>query len=137
MRLVFVDTAYWIAVTNPNDPWHAAAERARKDIGDARFVTTDEVLTEFLTKLSKPRPRIRSKIAEAVREIMQDPNVEVIPQSRDSFIKGLELYEQRKDKGYSLQDCVSINVMRSKSIQEILTADHHFEQERFIILMRK
>ena len=82
MKRVFVDTAYWIAVMNPNDPWHDAAERARKDIGDAQFVTTEEVLTECLTGLSKSGPRMRSKIAESVREIMRNPNVDVIPQSR-------------------------------------------------------
>ena len=137
MKRVFVDTAYWIAVMNPNDQWHDAAERARKDLGNARLVTTDEVLAEFLTGLSRAGPRMRSKTAESVREIMQDANVDVIPQSRDSFIKGFELYEQRKDKEYSLQDCISMSVMQSKSIREILTADHHFEQEGFIILMRK
>ena len=137
MKRVFVDTAYWIAVTNPNDQWHDAAQQARKDLGDVRLVTTDEVLTEFLTGLSEFGPRIRSKAAEAARRIMRNPNVDVIPQSKDSFIKGLKLYEQRDDKEYSLQDCISMSVMRSKSIQEILTADHHFEQEGFIILMRK
>ena len=51
-------------------------------------------------------------------------------------MSGLERYEQRRDKSYSLQDCVAMNVMESEDIREILTSDHNFEQERFTILMK-
>ena len=40
------------------------------------------------------------------------------------------------DKGYSLQDCVSMNVMESEGINHVLTNDRHFEQEGFVVLMR-
>ena len=30
-----------------------------------------------------------------------------------------------------------MNVMEAESITEILTNDHHFEQEGFVVLMRK
>ena len=135
MNVVFVDAAYWIATANPNDQWHDVAERAREKLGDARLVTTDEVLAEFLTALSKFGPDLRTRAARTVGEIIANPNVEVIPQTRDSFLKGLELYKQRNDKSYSLQDCISMNVMASRSIVEVLTSDLNFEQEGFTILM--
>jgi predicted nucleic acid-binding protein len=72
-----------------------------------------------------------------VRAILGDPNVRVVPQSRDSFLKGLERYANRQDKTYSLTDCVSMNVMQGESIAEILTNDHHFEQEGFVVLVKK
>ncbi len=50
-------------------------------------------------------------------------------------MKGFELYNARLDKGYSLTDCVSMNVMREQNISEILTNDDHFEQEGFQILL--
>jgi predicted nucleic acid-binding protein len=40
------------------------------------------------------------------------------------------------DKGYSLTDCFSMSVMRERGMDEILTADHHFEQEGLIALLR-
>ena len=72
-----------------------------------------------------------------VRAILSNPNVKVVPQSRDSFLRGLELYEQRGDKEYSLTDCISMNAMRSEAITDALTNDRHFEQEGFTILMKK
>jgi predicted nucleic acid-binding protein len=53
-----------------------------------------------------------------------------------SFLGGLKFYELRGDKEYSLIDCISMNAMKSESIDEILTNDHHFEQESFALLIR-
>lgn len=53
MKEVFVDTHYWVAIANPNDQWHEAAKSAKRALGDVKLVTTDEVLIEFLSFLSK------------------------------------------------------------------------------------
>jgi predicted nucleic acid-binding protein len=60
----------------------------------------------------------------------------VIPQSRDSFLAGLELYRARTDKGYSLTDCISMQTMRREGLTDALTNDRHFEQEGFHALFR-
>jgi predicted nucleic acid-binding protein len=137
MKAVFADSLYWIAIARPGDPWSTDALRAKADLGEVRIVTTDEVLTEFLTALSGGGPKLRQQAASIVREIIANPNVRVIPQSRDSFLDGLKLYELRADKEYSLIDCISMNAMRSESIAEILTNDHHFEQEGFAVLIKE
>ena len=137
MRAVFADSLYWIAIARRGDPWSAAAHRAKAELGEVRIVTTDEVLAEFLTALSGGGPKLRQQAAGIAREIIANSNVRVIPQSRDSFLGGLKFYEQRRDKEYSLTDCVSMNAMRAESLSEALTNDHHFEQEGFAILMKK
>ena len=48
--------------------------------------------------------------------ILQDAAVRVIPQSRESFLAGLDLYRARPDKGYSLTDCVSMQTMHRESL---------------------
>ena len=100
------------------------------------LVTTDEDLTEFLTALSRGGRTLRTRGANAVRTMLEDPAVMIVPQSRQSFLNGVSRYEQRLDKGYSLQDCVSMNVMEAEGITDILTSDRHFEQEGFNILMK-
>ncbi len=70
-----------------------------------------------------------------VRAILTNPNVTVLPQSHVSFLRGLDLYGQRLDKEYSLTDCIAMNAMREKSVTKILTADHHFTQEGFEVLI--
>ena len=137
MRSVFADTVYWIATAMPNDQWRASAREARRRLGRVELVTTDEVLIEFLSALSRGGPRVRSAATQAVRAMLSSSNVRVVPQSRESFRRALDRYEARGDKGYSLQDCASMNVMEAESITEILTSDRHFEQEGFTVLMRR
>jgi len=136
MKKIFSDTQYWIAIVNPGDSFASAAKAARLSIGEAFIVTTDEVLIEFLSALSKGE-HMRKQAAHMVRAILENPNVTVIPQTRDSFLKGLTFYETRSDKEYSLTDCISMNVMKDESLVEVLTNDHHFDQEGFTVLIKK
>ena len=39
----------------------------------------------------------------------------------DFFLGGMQLYEQRPDKEYSLTDCISMNAMRRESVNKIPT----------------
>ena len=137
MRTVFADTVYWIALARPDDQWHDAAREAGREPGRATIVTTDEVLTEFLAALSRGGPSIRLAAARLVRTLLSHPDIRVVRQSRRSFENGLTRYEARSDKGYSLQDCVSMNVMEAESIAEVLTNDRDFEQEGFTLLMKQ
>jgi predicted nucleic acid-binding protein len=73
--------------------------------------------------------------AAAVRDVVEDQNIEIVLHTRDYLLNGLALYEARPDKGYSLTDCVSMLAMRERGISEVLTHDHHFEQEGFTILL--
>jgi predicted nucleic acid-binding protein len=137
VKSVFVDTVYWITVVVPGDQWKARAEKARADLGSVRLIITDEVLTEFLAALSSGGERIRRQGVRMVQAIMSNVNIRVLPQSRDSFLGGLRLYEERPDKGYSVTDCISMNAMRADGIAEILTNDHHFAQEGFTVLISR
>ena len=67
---------------------------------------------------------------------MGDETIIVIPPSQELFNKGLDLYEQRLDKRYSLADCISMVVMRERDISQILTHDRDFSAEGFVPLIR-
>lgn len=69
--------------------------------------------------------------------ILAKPVIRVIPQSRESFLAGLQLYRARPDKGYSLVDCISMQTMCKEGLTEVLTNDRHFEQEGFRALFRE
>ena len=135
MKQVFADTLYWIAIFLPGDPWAGAARAV--DLSAASLVTTEEVLSEFLTAVSAQAERTRRLACRLVREILTDPAIDVVAQSHESFLAGLELYQRRPDKDYSLPDCISMNVIRRKGIREILTNDRHFSQEGFVRLLEK
>lgn len=120
-----------------DDQWREAALQAQQGLGDVAIITTDEVLTEFLTAVSTAGSKSREAASEAVANMLANPDITVIPQSRDSFLEGVQRYRNRLDKSYSLQDCISMNVMESEGITDILTSDHHFEQEGFNVLMKR
>jgi predicted nucleic acid-binding protein len=135
VRRVFADTLYWLAIFLPGDAWADAARSS--DVSQALLITTEEVLTEFLTAVSAHGDRTRRLACRLVREILNDSEIEVISQSHESFLAGLALYERRPDKQYSLVDCISMNVMRQRDVPEILTNDRHFSQEGFVRLLKK
>lgn len=136
MSEIFADSLYWIATARPRDPWRAAARKARAKLGDAHLVTTDEVLAEVLTALGRGGPVLRRIAGKLVRAILDNPDVTVVPQSRASFLHALDRYISREDKQYSFADCASMNAMDAAGIREVLTNDHHFEQEGFVVLIQ-
>ncbi len=136
MNAVFVDTFYWVALTNPHDNWHHRVKEASQSLGPVRMLTTDEVLVEFLAFLSKEGRDLRKAAVTLVRRIRDNPNITVVPQSRVSFEAGLRLYSDRLDKQYSLTDCISMETMRQYGLTDVLTHDQHFSQEGFSILLK-
>ncbi|MBO1346973.1 MAG: type II toxin-antitoxin system VapC family toxin [Hormoscilla sp. GUM202] len=126
MKMVFADTFYWISSINPRNEWYPRIIDVTSRLGQTRIVTTDEVLVEFLTFYSNYGPQMRRRAVELVRGLLNDPGVQVIEQTHESFLSGLNLYENRLDKGYSLTDCISMNTMIRLGITEVLTHDKHF-----------
>jgi predicted nucleic acid-binding protein len=132
---VFADTLYWYAIANTRDEWGLPGGLARMRLKKVRTVTTDEALIEFLTAMSGGDPHLRQTAVDLTREIMADEIITVIPQTRFTFLRGLDLYEKRQDKKYSLTDRVSMIAMRDENITDILTNDRHFDQEGFRVLI--
>ena len=133
---VFADAFYWIAITNPGDSTHVAATAFDTSFSRPNIVTTEEVLTEFLTYFAGRGPMLRKKAAAITTAILTDPSIWVLPQTHESFLAGLALYAARLDKAYSLADCISMQSMRRESLYAVLTNDHHFEQEGFRTMFR-
>lgn len=132
---VFADTAYWIALISPGDQLNRKATQVTKTLTNAQFFTTDEILIELLTFCAGRGAAMRAAGTKAVRAILTDPALIVLPQSRKTFLNGVKLYEQRQDKKYSLTDCISMNAMKEKRVKHILTGDGHFTQEGFTTLL--
>lgn len=132
MRVIFVDTFYWIARINPRDQWHQKATELSPSLRDARLATSEAVLIELLNYFSEYGPELRRAAALIVRRIIDDPDISIFP---DSFGEGLALFESRPDKGYSMTDCLAMSAMRRLGVAEVLTHDHHFTQEGFVTLL--
>jgi hypothetical protein len=55
----FADAFYWVALLNPGDASHTRVASFSRNLGSARLLTTDEVLTEVLNWFSRSGPHWR------------------------------------------------------------------------------
>ncbi|HVE73257.1 MAG TPA: PIN domain-containing protein [Thermoanaerobaculia bacterium] len=130
MQEYLADTWFFIALTNRFDGHHAVARAMANR--RYRIVTHDAVLTEVLSSASAAGSHIRQRAVESVRRALREFVVEHV--SRELFLLALDLYESRRDKEYSLVDCMSMVVMKQRGITDVLTNDHHFRQEGFTVV---
>lgn len=137
MRAIFADTNYLVALTAKNDQWNSIAINASQKLGNAHVYTSDSVIIEFLNFFCEKGQHARELAMQFYGALQDDPNFTILPQSRAIFNNAIQLYSTRSDKGYSMTDCLSMAEMKHRNITEILTNDHHFEQESFVILMQK
>ncbi len=130
---LFVDTGFFLALVNTRDEYHArAAEFSHRSLGP--LLTTDAVLTEVANALSAVQWRpIASALVEGVR---RDPQFTVVSVSTMLFEEALVLYSARKDKTWSLTDCISFVVMKQHALTEALAVDKDFGQAGFRPLLR-
>jgi len=136
IKPVFFDTSALIATGNKHDAFHLDALRIRNDLKrrERYFVTTSAILYEFGSAFSATGLRPTAiKMIEAIRQSKKWKCIQI---DNELFNKGFELYKQVKDKEWGLVDCTSIIVARDMGIMEVFTADHHFEQAGFTILLK-
>ena len=132
---LFLDASYAIALGSPRDQHHTAAIAlaGRIELEDSRLVTTRAVLLEIGNALAKRQHR--SAAVVLLNAIEHDRAVEVVPLSEDLFQQGWDLYRQHRDKEWGLTDCLSFALMRSRGTTAALTADDHFRQAGFQVLL--
>ena len=133
MSPCFADAYYFFALLSPRDEAHAQAVAFNATLRRP-LVTTAWVLTEVADGLAGSPAR--NLFAVLRHRLASDRRVTIIPPESEVFEQGVELYEKRSDKQWSLTDCISFVVMRRHGLSEALTADHHFEQAGFTALLR-
>lgn len=130
----FADTAYFLALLNPDDEFHATA-LAWGDRLDETVLTTMWVLAEVGDAMH--RGRNRQAFGRLLDTLHGHEDFEIAPASPESFASAVTLFRARPDKEWSLTDCSSFVMMRERGLTEALTTDHHFEQAGFRALLRE
>jgi len=94
MKRVFVDSFYWIARLDPHQDWHKKAKEIEPALVGSRLLTTYEVLTEVLAFYSKRGPILRRAAAEWMDGVLADPNITVVPRTKELFVAGYTILLQ-------------------------------------------
>lgn len=137
MRKIFLDTSYLQALADSRDNLHELAITMTARLGKFRGINSEMILTELLNALSGRGDYLRQSAINLTNDLRNDSNIEIIPQTSEQFEQAFDFYQRRLDKGYSLTDCASMQIMRQLKIHEILTFDKHFQQEGFRALLRE
>ncbi len=130
---VFGDTFYFLALLDSREDRHQQAIEASRD-PQRRILTTEWVLAEFGDAYC--RPDDRADFVSLYRALLDHPRVQIIPADTRLFQRGVDFFELRQDKEWSLTDCVSFVVMSDEGITQALTGDKHFEQAGFVALLK-
>lgn len=133
MKAVFADAFYFVGLLNREDQHHARAVAAADRL-HGELVTTEWILAEFADALAESASR--RFVLKFIRDLDNDSKVRIIRASPELFRRGLELYDQRPDKEWSLTDCISFVVMKDEGVTDALTGDKQFEQASFKALLR-
>ncbi len=133
MMSVFADTSFFVALINERDRHHEVADRLGRELKQP-IVTTQWELLELGNYFANSR--YREIASQLIESIPTDTRIECVPVNEESFWRGQRLYGSRPDKQWSLTDCISFETMRDRAIHEALTADHHFEQAGYDILLK-
>ena len=134
MKTVFADTYYFIALLNPQDPAHSRASDFSR-ASRARLLSTAWVFTELADGLARTPDRhlfrlVWDDFARHARHRLVWPDESL-------YRQGVDLYDSRPDKQWSLTDCISFVVMEQHGVGEALTGDHHYEQAGFVALLKE
>lgn len=113
------------------------ATALHSSLGDTTIVTTQMVLTEVFSYVSRMGAEARLDAARLWEDIEDDPNVEIIHQTDAQFRAAAELYATRLDQRWSLVDCASFLIMEQRNITHALAYDRDFEQAGFVTLLRE
>lgn len=135
MTSVFIDTSGLIALVNTDDQWHNKAEVVWAELTrtNVRMYLTSLVLIELADGLS--RVHHRNLAVQMVDGLQSSPRVEIIHVDERLESLGWTMFRDRTDKNWGMTDCISFALMRDRGIQNVFTADHHFEQAGFTILL--
>ena len=137
MRLLFADSGYWVALLSPKDDFHLRAVQVSKSLHHPYRIITSEMIFAEVLAAYREDPYLRKLATAAVKNMIDNPIIEVVPQTRRLFQEAFELYAARPDKSWSLTDCASFEIMRRRKITEALAHDQHFQQASFVALLRE
>lgn len=132
----FVDAVFYVALLLPRDQHRTQALAfAAASADDDESITSEPVLVEVLATFAGGGIELRRRAVELIDSLRADPQTTIVPQTPELFAAGLDMYRRRPDKGYSLTDCMSMEICNQLDIAEVLTRDRHFAQEGFAILL--
>jgi predicted nucleic acid-binding protein len=130
--VIFVGTWAWLALAYARDPYHAAAAQQHQLFRQQRrrYVTSDFVLTEFISALFRAPPFGPARhFTDNLFQSVQGGRLRLEFVTSAQFHRAYALRLRYHDKpDISLVDFTSTVVMQDLGIADVFTGDAHFLQ---------
>lgn len=135
MRKIFLDTSGILALLNKRDTLHGVAIEANKILENSPtlFIISDYIVLEICNALAKHK----LLGIKTLSYLFTSQDIELVKINENIWQESLNIYQQYHDKTWGLTDITSFVIMQKQGIDEAFTADHHFEQFGFKILLHK
>ncbi|MDZ7292626.1 MAG: PIN domain-containing protein [candidate division KSB1 bacterium] len=136
MTKIFVDTSYFIALYNRKDEFHELALDWARRITAERI--TCHITIPILFELGDGFSRLnrRETGIDLIQNISRASNYVLHPFRQSTFASALTIYMKHHDKEWGLTDCYSFQIMTEHELTDVLTADPHFKQYGFTVLLK-
>ena len=132
MAEAFIDTSFVVALVNKGDQYHGQAVSLAAQFDTRELITTDAVLLEIGNALAR---NFKVASVEVIDHFLTSDEIHIVHLNAELFRRAFELYRSHADKTWGLIDCSSFIVMRDLNLTKSLTADKHFGQAGFEVLI--
>jgi predicted nucleic acid-binding protein len=130
--LIFVDTSFWVGLTNRRDDHHDLASALLSAHREDRLLTTNEVRGEMWTFLLR---RAGHRVAVSFLDALNDsPRIDVLRVSESVEADAEQWLRRRDDREFSWVDATSFATMRHLRLSEALAFDGDFAAAGFVEL---
>jgi uncharacterized protein len=132
MRTIFLDTVGLLAIWDQDDPWHAVADSAWRQIiaAPVTWITTAYILLECGNAAARTPSRVK---VDELRRQLERLGTLIHPGDPD-WVEAWEHYMRREAAAAGIVDQVSFAVMRRLGVSEAFTNDRHFKAAGFVTL---
>jgi uncharacterized protein len=126
MRRVLVDSAFWIAVRDTEDPRYDLANEIAEWLVQQRctLVVTPFIFAEAQAYFSRELD-IKDFV---IADFWDNPAVIIEQPSYGDQVEAVAILRKFLDKTYSFTDALSFVVMKRLDINQVVTFDRHFRQ---------
>lgn len=129
--MIFVDSWAWIALAVKRDQYHGVAKAHHQKLRKAnrRYVTTDYVLAEVISRLYRSGPVSAAQgYIQALLAKVDAGDYLLVHVSPAQFRHAWQMRQKYDDKpDISFVDFTSMVVMQDMGIMDIFTGDAHFQ----------
>ncbi len=130
--MIFVDTSFWVALSNRRDSHHQEARELFERWADAGLLTSNHVRGETWTYLR--RRAGHASAVEFLDALERSPRLRLVFVDERLEQEAVRWLRRRDEREYSFVDATSFVAMRSLRVREALAFDGDFSAAGFVEL---